>query len=296
MNIDLIQSRVSVKEAFIAREVSRTHSVRNTARILDMKAAVVSRIISDLERKMGFKVFSRSQVGVKLTPLGEKLLSAFESFLADLEQLGEHKKGNDEIKICATSFLNTHLSSKCVVPFFLANSKRPYLLDVSPDQLIPFSIRNAFELAVHFESQKWPGTWVQKKVAKVPWVLCVSKKSKIPKDCSLEQIEDLKFSYPVYYSENGIHFGNDFCPLSKNQRNIGIYTATADSALMSIMHSDLVAFLPKILVDSHEDQVKILSPRGWEPVYRNLYLSVKSDIVSNKIFNELGEIMRDFCE
>ena len=68
----------------------RTGSIRETALQADLPAAKVSRIISELERELGFELLDRSTRPMKPTPSCRDLVEGMTPLLAGFDRMWEH--------------------------------------------------------------------------------------------------------------------------------------------------------------------------------------------------------------
>ena len=82
----------------------RTGSIRETALQADLPAAKVSRIISELERELGFELLDRSTRPMKPTPSCRDLVEGMTPLLAGFDRMWEHfskKEGMRHVSFAA---------------------------------------------------------------------------------------------------------------------------------------------------------------------------------------------------
>ena len=294
---DVISS-IKLRDLEIFLEVSRAKSIREVARRMQTTPGQISKTIQHLETKVGTKIYKRSVSGVLLTAQGAEILEIANTIVRSSESLramlGDHgtTKVKKTLALASTSFLNTHVTTPIASEF---GGHHPYysfrFLDLAPDQLVPVALRGGFEIAVHFGSISWPTTWVTNKLGKSKWVLVARFDHPIATRSTLRQILEHPFVSPVYWTQEGLTRGNDQFPVAVAKRKLGYETATADAAVPIVMKTNQLSFLPEVLVRSFvaNKSLKIINCREVGVVERELYLSARSDIVPDKIFNGLSE-------
>ena len=288
-------SSIKIRDLEIFLEVSRAKSIREVARRLNTTPGNVSKTIQHLEAKLGTKLYKRSVSGVLLTAQGVEILEIANEMIDSSESLKTliFGQGKTKIKktlgIASTSFLNTHLVASVTSELgenFLDYSFR--FLDLAPDQMVPVALRGAFEISLHYGAISWPSTWVTQKIGKTRWVLVARGTHPIARRATLKQLLGYSFIYPVYWTQEGLVKGNDQFPVPISKRKMGYETATADAAVPILLKTDQLAFLPEILVRPFVAQkaLKIIECPQVQTMERELYLSVRSEFVPDKIFKE----------
>src|SRR5690242_16940479 len=115
---------IKIKEINILLELSRTKSVRELARQRDTLPGQISKIISSLENKLGFKLIERSPLGIKLTSRAQDLLPLFNEIYKNQEAIQTNFENTKELPllgIATTSFFSTHL-----IPQLIARHEKKY--------------------------------------------------------------------------------------------------------------------------------------------------------------------------
>jgi DNA-binding transcriptional LysR family regulator len=289
-------SSIKLKELEIFLEVSRAKSIREVSRRLNLTPGQVSKVIQQLESKLGVKLYRRSVSGVLLTAEGSELLDIARDIAANSEKMKHLLAGHGKISfkkaiaIASTSFLNTYLVAPSASQLTDAkNSVSFRFLDLAPDQLVPVAFRGAFEAAVHYGKILWPATWISSHVGKSDWVLCGRFKHPLPKHPNIKQVLAYSFVIPTYWTQEGLVKGNDQFPVPLSKRKAGFETATADAAVPVLLETDQIAFLPRILVRellAKRALREIICPE-IEPVERDLFFSVRSDLVPDSMFKAM---------
>jgi DNA-binding transcriptional LysR family regulator len=288
--------KLSVGDLHLINELSRTSNLRETARRLQTQAGAISKRLQNIERKFGFKVFERSPRGLLLTTKGSEGLKSIQKILKSYEEL-ENIIHKDDLRvkkkfgICGTSFMISHLITKAVL-MIDPNKYKLTFINLSPEQMINSGLRGAFEICIHADPMEWPTTWYSEEIGEMTWSLYASGNSKLKKTEDVDTIKKYDFVLPTYWSPSeGFQAGNDLCPLSRKQRNIGAETTTADAAVQIVEMTEMISFLPDILCTEKikERKLKKIKVNQWKEVKRPVYLSVRSDYISQNLFGRIKE-------
>lgn len=294
-------SQISIRELEVFLEVVRTKSIRETARRSHVEPGQVSRLIKRLEEKIGVRLMERNASGISLTQHGTAAVQSAEAILRESSELSVMSRGSEYAKqkilgFASASFLCARMLAP-IVGKLADNDEAPHLrlIDVAPDQMISLGLKGAFDLALHVGQLDWPRSWHQEEVGQISWHLYASQRSAVPTKYSVSTIKKCSFIYPIYWTNEGLIEGSDQCPLPLSQRNLGIATSTAETALAVLKHSNQLAFLPDILAKSSVDSREIfqISVREWKPVVKKLFLTVRTDVVPNKFFKNLCADIRN---
>lgn len=278
-------------EVFVA--VARAKSIREVARRQQLTSGQVSKIIQNIERRLGAKLFARSQAGVTLTTQGSLILEHAQLVLESGEKIEGllvstgRAKQERIFSVAGTSFVNTHFS----VPALSAltsekiNAKLRFL-DLPPDQTVVLGLRGTFEIAVHLSPLEWPGTWTTRKLGVSRWMLCARVGHPLAKRPRLAQVLEFPFVMPTYWTQEGLVQGTDQFPVSASKRKRGTETSTADAAVSVLRVSDQVAFLPGLVAKPliERGELRELASNEIPIVERDVFLSVKSDVVPESLF------------
>ena len=293
-------SALRVRDFEILYETQRAKSVREVARRLNTTPGQVSKSIDRMESKLGFRLFKRSASGVLLTGAGAELIAITSELLATIQKLeqiqaGESDLARRKIAIGSTSFLTTHFVTPaiCGWPDEFADISFRFL-DLAPQHLVAAGLRGAFDMSVHFGRQTWPATWTTEKLGSSEWALCARVGHKLGPRSALNRVLEYRFVAPTYWTPEGLEHGDDQFPLPMSKRRIGHETATADGAVPVLLCTDQLAFLPRLLVSSYVERgdLKIISPPEIKPVERDLFLSARSQSVSQRLFNGVIAALR----
>jgi DNA-binding transcriptional LysR family regulator len=291
-------SSLKLKDLEIFLEVNRAKSIREVARRMNLTPGQISKSIQQLEAKLGTKLYKRSVSGVLPTTQGSELLEIAQDFVDSGERIKQLISGQGKTKltktitIASTSFLNTHLTTVAACQYSQHNPNSLFrFLDMAPDQLVPIALRGVFEVAVHYGHIPWPTTWTSEKVGKSKNVLIARADHPLPKKPTLKQVMEYPFVIPTYWTQEGLVRGNDQFPVAVSKRKGGFETATAHAALPIILNTDQLAFVPEILIraDVENKNLRVITCPEIATVERDVYLSVRSDLVSDSMFKGLAD-------
>lgn len=288
---------IRFKDIHLLIEVLKTKSLRELSRKLGTSPGQISKAVRGLEQKLGVQLLNRSLRGIEVTAEGADLLPHLEEILSLRESLrGELKKAKKDELFCvaSTSFISTHLLPQTFAHFQThAPSARFRLIDLPPSQFVPVGLRNGFQVCIHIDALEWPRTWTSIEVGDVKWELYCRADHAIAKRPGLDSVLQHPFVYPVYWSDQGIRFGDDGCPTPIRKRIRGYETVTATAAAEVVRHSDQLGFLPNLVMQPLLNQrlVRKLSLPAWKPVKRTVYLTVKND-VKQSVFLKLKDLLQ----
>lgn len=279
--------------------MARAKSIREVARRLNSTSGQVSKTIQNLEKRLGIKLFRRSTAGVLLTSHGAELQALAQAMLETGERIegllsGKKQKLEKVLAIAGTSFLNTHFITPIVCQLSKKIEKTTFrFLDLAPDQIVAVGLRGGFEMAVHYGALSWPSTWSSESLGKSKWNLCARKDHPLRRCPQIKQILEFPFVVPTYWTQEGLVRGNDQFPIPISKRKIGFETATADAAIPILLETNQIAFLPELLTRNFvkSNQIRILKVEEKISIEKEIFLSVKSDIVPAAVFNALSDSM-----
>jgi DNA-binding transcriptional LysR family regulator len=295
---------ISLFEMDLFVRASRLKSLRELARQLELKPAHVSKVIKRLETKLGTRLLKRSVSGVLLTPEGMELLKTAESIcqLSDdlLPSLRRGGAGPEQriLSVGSISFLCRHYLVGCLIP--LVNEKRNYryrIVEFTHNELVSHGLNGAFEVAVHIESLQWTKTWTSRRLGPMKWGLYGRAGHPLLKrGHSVAEGEVVKYPFivPTDWSSQGFTIGEDHCPLSWRERLKGHESSTAETAMELVAETDQLTFIPEVLTRRavEEGQIQEIEVDGWPRVQKDIYVSVRSDLVSKQYLTALVEALQ----
>ncbi len=296
MNLNSSIYDIKFKDIQVLLELIKTRSIRELSRRLNTTPGQISKTIKSLEHRLGLTLINRSISGIESTAEAEALIPYLESLRdTHLELQGELKKGEQDRLLCfaSTSFVTTHLLPKVLESFEeITKRTRFRMIDLPPTQFTSVGLRNGFQLCVHNDHLDWPKTWTSVQIGKMRWHLYCRFNHKIAKRPKNSSILKYPFVYPVYWSTEGVRFGNDGCPLEIKDRVRGHETSTATAAVEVVRHTNHLGFLPELVAGEWErfGQIRKVEVPHWEVVDRPMYLTVKNDVIKQSTFKKLTEL------
>lgn len=280
---------ITLLELEIFAEVSRQASLRSVARLKGLTPGHVSKILRRLEKKLSVPLFQRSPTGVCLSPDGQRLVRSADSILNLAESLypGSAAESRRVVGIGSVSFLASHVLSR-----ILAEGKNPggrfRLVEVHPDDLLTGGLKGAYESALHVGPLPWTRSWESFRVGFLRWGLLARPGHPLARGpVSEADVLAYPFVVPSYWTPGGFTPGNDFCPVSWRRRKPGTEVSSAPVAAEVVGHSDQVAFLPQIVGRGRLVEVKV--DEWTKPVKKPLFLSVRTDAVSQRLYRQLRD-------
>jgi DNA-binding transcriptional LysR family regulator len=287
---------IKIKEIKVFLEILKTGSVREIARHRRTHAGQISKLMTGLERKVGFKLLERSSFGVQPTAKALELLPLFDEIQKSEENIRSSfitTKEKSVLGFAANFFLASHLLPQVFTAF-----EKPYpqyrlrLLDLPPDNFVPVALRNGFQVCLHTGDQDWPKTWSSTKIGDLHWILCARKNHPVLEHLTLKEILKYPFIFPVYWTSEGMAYGKDHFPLPDSQRIRGHETATAVGALEILRRTNQLSFVPEIVARPFlkSGQVVQLEISALKVVRQPVYLTVKNDQVSQKMYDWLAGV------
>ena len=283
---------IKIREIKVFMELLKFGSVRAIARQRGNHAGQISKLISGLEKKVGFKLIERSNFGVVPTARALELLPLFNDIQRSEEDIRNSfiTKEKDILSFAANFFLGSHLLPQVFSAFekpFPAQRLR--LLDLAPSSFLPVALRNGFQICLHTGDHDWPKTWSSEKVGDLHWILCAKAKHPLLSRTTLKEALKYPFIFPVYWTNEGILYGKDNFPNLGHQRIRGHETATAVAALEIIRRTEQLGFVPEIVARPFikSGEVVQIELSAVKTVRQPVYLSVKNDRISQKMYQWL---------
>jgi DNA-binding transcriptional LysR family regulator len=291
-------SPVTIEDFAIILMLSQVQSVRELARRVKQDPGNVSRRLKWLETQFGVPLLDRGSAGVNLTESAKTLLPRMQQIIdicSDIQ--GSQSSQLGRINLGAPSFINARVLSTLLGHLNDGGSLAINLLDIPPDEILSHGATGAIDVALHFGKLKWPKTWISKPISSVPWILVASSAHPLADRSQVSEFQVLKypFAYPLYWTNVGMVYGDDFCPASKSVRRVGAGTATAETALGAVLGGSMIGFLPKPVVAEKIRQRHLVEVRvkDWPSVSKTLFVAARSSSVSQSFFLKLKTAVSD---
>ncbi|NQY99909.1 MAG: LysR family transcriptional regulator [Bdellovibrionales bacterium] len=297
------QSDIKMKEILLFVELCRTKNMRELARKTGIMPGQISKLIKSLEQKTNLRLLERSARGVQLSAEAGQYLPHFEKMYQQhlkFQDSFQQERSPSLLSFATTSFLSAYVLAPMIASFGEKTQQeyRFRILDLSPDTFTSAGLRSGFEYALHIGNLDWPKTWYSQQLGKAQWHLYANASHVLAGQVAASDLADFPFVYPVYWSETGVQFGDDGCPLPYNKRLKGHETATAISAIEIVKRSQQIGFLPEIVARPYIDSgaVKKIEVENWQEVSRPIYFTVKNDLVKKNLFDRLRVEIEEVLE
>ena len=293
MNQDLIAGDLRFSELRLMVELSQTHSLRELARRQSVHPSQLSKIIRKVEKKVGLTLIQRSSQGMVFTLEGMQFLKTARKILELSPSL---RSGRSEVStgttfgIAGTSYIHQFLLPNCLDVIRKKNKDLNFrLIEVPTKDLMVMGMKGIFEMAIHVKKLDWPKSWTSKKIGMARSALYGRSGHPLGVKTTVQKVKDYKFITPLRWTKNGIQDGDDLCPLPLQERLHGDGTMTASAALGLMKITDQVSFLPEIVANQavSDDEIMEIKVSEWGETYEPMFLSVHSDLVSQKMLEQL---------
>lgn len=164
-----------LQELIVFVRAVETGSFSAAARNLGLSHPSVSRMISDLESRVGSKLLLRNTRRIVLTEAGQVFLGRVRCVLDDLEQAGEAARGADSLKGLLRIAMSTVMAVKVVIPCL------PAFLEAYPSLKVELLISDEMhdlvaegaDIAIRFGTLE-NSAFGSRKLATIPRVLIAS--------------------------------------------------------------------------------------------------------------------------
>lgn len=270
-------------ELFIG--LSTTLSIRELSRKTSLTPSQISKRITKIEQALNLKLFNRSTTGLSLSRAGTEVLPKLKHAQKILFEIQEEAafSADKRLVIASSSFFVSHLLPKLVrkhTDLFFD------LIEITPEDFIQVGLRSGFNTCVHTQNLDWPSTWYSEKVGEISSRLYARKNHPIFKT-KIFDFEAYPFVVPAYWTREGLKEGKDNFPKGL-KRKLGHKTSTATSAAEVLKWSDHLGFLPSLVTDGRTDLKEVVSNQ-ITPIKQSVYLTAKSDEVSQKFYTSLAK-------
>ncbi len=274
------------KDISICLNLSQTLNIRELSRKTQLTPGQISKTITKLEKILKIKLFNRSTTGLSLSADGKIFLPKLQKLQNDFLTLQETNniKEKKNLTLACSSFFASHLLPKIILKF---KNYQFNIIQLPPEDYIQVGLLSGFSVCLHTTKMDWPKTWYSELAGNITFKLYASPKHPIfrKKTCSKNDIKNLDFTGPIYWTKEGLTNGNDYFP--KNiTRKILHKTSTAIGSAALIHQSNIVGFLPSLIGESEFYNLKEINTPFIKPVKQSIYITVKSDEISQSFYSE----------
>lgn len=283
--------KIKVSDFAIIGELARLMSIRDTARVMRTTPVQISRRLNTVEKTLGYRIFERGPKGLIVTGAGQDAvkfaLSMGNEFFSIISSRKQKKSTLDRpVGVASTSFLLSYAAIPALCQVFKQMPDlRSYVLAFNPDDLVAAGIKGAFQLVVHPQAMDWPRSWQTEHVGNLRWALYGRRGHPLSKGRG--GVEEAPFVYPLMWDGTKLLVQNDHCPLPVNQRNSFVGTQTAEQAMHLVEQSNLVGFLPTLLMREslRKGAVTEIEIPEWPAIEQPIYMSFRTDLITEPLYH-----------
>ena len=105
----------NIKQFEVVMEIARSGSISKAAEVLNVKQPTLSKFLLKCESDLGFELFDRTTIPIKLTPAGERFINAGQKIIDAYHQLEKE-------------IADAKNNKKSIVKIGISNSRAPYML------------------------------------------------------------------------------------------------------------------------------------------------------------------------
>ena len=300
MNPSLLQKseKIKISDFSMLGDLARLMSIREVARHMRTTPAQISRRLKVVEKTLGFRIFERGPKGLIVTGAGQEALKlallVMGEFQAILGNRRNRKASLDRpLGIASTSFLLSYAAIPALSEMIkVLSDVRSYVMSFNPDDLMAAGVKGAFQMAIHPTAFDWPRSWQTELVGHLRWSLFARKGHPFLR--SREALEEVPFVYPMVWDGAKLTVQSDYCPLPVNQRNSFVGTQTAEQAMHLVRQSNVVGFLPELLMSDalEQGQVVEIDMPSWPVTEQAVYLSIRTDAVLESHYRVFSAALR----
>jgi DNA-binding transcriptional LysR family regulator len=282
-----------IAELKIFADVVQSGSLREVSRSHHLQPSQLSKLMRKMEESLGHTLLIRSAQGMSLTPEGEEFHKKILQILTVTDEVQGGGRSvpakKAEVKIISIAG-PTFVAGSLVSPILPALKKelgrlKLRLLTVAQDQMVEAGIRGFFDVAIHVNPIDWPRSWSSVLLGKFYSGLYAGANHSLPEQAKVSEIKSQSFVVPTYLTKNRFYYGNDGCPIPVRERMVTSEVSSADLAVGVIANSNQVAFIPELIARTAvaNGQIKEIKVKEWGAVSVPLYLSVRSDRVTQQL-------------
>jgi len=280
----------------ILAKLSDHNSLRALCRSTGFEPPKMSKTLNRIKNELKIELIKTSPHGYILTSEGLYISNQSKEVIKKTEELIPTKKMIQQqieiLTVGSRGFLNLCLTQNM---FQALQKTKDYnihyrFLDLSPDELKKMAFDGILDIAIHLEQIAWPQTWSSVKVADVAWSFFVNSQHPIPDTCTIEDLLKYPWLRSTHWNGQRLAHSIDHLAVPSRERNFGHEIQTALNAIEIIKCTDQVAFIPDLIAYkySNKNEIKKLNITDIENIPRPLYLSVRADKVSAKLFKNLS--------
>ncbi|WP_374035614.1 LysR substrate-binding domain-containing protein [Bdellovibrio bacteriovorus] len=286
-------SKISFFDLLLLAELPDHKSLRSLSRSLGIEPPRLTKVLQSVRHQLQFEIIKTSSHGYIMTAEGshvslqaKELLRKAEEFIPRKSQL---LAPSVTYTVGGRGFMNVFFSGAMIESLQAVNvTALLRFMDLSPEELRQTATEGVLDVALHLEDIQWPQTWSAAEVGSMHWNLYVGKNHPLKGSVSKDELLKFPFARSAYWNGRSIAQAADPLPIPRSERIMGHEMQTALTAIEIVQHSNNVALIPNIIARKAEEAglIRSLKIRGLDPIESRIYLSVRSDKISQRLFRQ----------
>lgn len=285
--------KISFFDLMLLAEMPDHKSLRSLSRSLGVEPPRLTKVLQAVQHQLQLEIMKTSSHGYIMTAEGSHVSLQARELLKKSEDLIPRKNqfvtpavtytvgGRGFMNVCFSGAMISSLES-------LGGKALLRFMDLSPEELRQTATEGVLDVALHLEDIQWPQTWSAVEVGVMTWNLYAGRNHPLKGTVSKEELLKFPFTRSAYWNGRAIAQAGDNFPIPRSERIIGHEMQTALTAIEIVQHSDNLALIPNIIARKYEDAglIQSLKVRGMDLAESKIYLSVRSDKISQKLFKQ----------
>lgn len=271
-----------------------SNSIRELARQQKVDPQNLTKRIQSIEESLGYQILNRSNTGYSISPAGEIVIEIISSALQDIrsvkdaEVLATEKK---RLRFCSRAYLTDFVSGSVFANF---SHKIPDVTfdftDMSPESTERAGRKGLLDLIISFDDVVLGNNWQSTALGDISWGIFVRNGHKLTKERVVKDLSGWE-TIGFCYIESNRFIAR---PSPIHQQFMSLNGAGAENTRYStqlILHSDAVAYLPKISVLPYLERGEIQQVKldGFSEESRKLVLHAHIDRVKSSWLTAFSE-------
>lgn len=290
---------ISFLDLAVLAALSEHKSLRSLSRSLDLEPPRVTKILQSISLELQAEILKTSPHGYVLTADGLHMSDQASQLIKKSEDFLSRKSRGALTRTVLTvggrGFMNVFFAGPLLqgVQAGVSSSSLRFI-DLSPEELRYTAFEGVLDVALHLEEIDWPQTWSAAEVGEMTWDLYVGANHPLKGTVSRDDLLKYPFTRSAYWNGRAIAQAADNFSIPGSERLPGHEMQTAMTNLEIIQHSDNVGLLPDIIANKHVKAglIRNISVRGLQMSRSRIYLSVRNEKISNKLFKQWQQILR----
>lgn len=300
-------SLLNIQEIQICSELPNFSSIRNAAQALSMDPSRLSRIVKDVEEKLGHTLIKKGPSGITFTSEFLSLSQECHELYEKIQNINgllssSKRKFKKTLTIGAHGFIIQLICPEIIAHF--EKSFREYrfnFLDLSPNEIIELSKKGVLDIALTTHDENLHKRLIKSHISTIRWMPFIRKRHPLNSDKKSPLVTDYSVVAPIYFdghkvvtSDLNLYMKNEH---SKERKRLsyGHCSQTASVALGICYKSDHIAYVPEFTSIDLLRSGKISKlPKTYkmEEKKQKLNLFIDQDRIEQKFYIELQYVLK----